>query len=714
MHQLPDHFKRSSTRCSESKLSSRPSRKHWVRLKAYSLAIGKFLVLKKNILMYGMNYREFSTKTSINVHSQKRFLFKPDSQFLKFWYALTFILLIYTAILVPVQFAFPYLFDRNWLVAETLIDFLFFLDVIFTLNTSFYGERGVMITNRKVIFTQYLKTWLIIDCLSCLPLQLLQETQSANKYLRVIRLNRIYRLVSLVKFLRFTKVSYRTHRMLLFRELSQISFNLITFVVVTSILIHNLTCLWIMVSDFEEKSTENWSIRYNNSNDSALEIYFSSLYFIFSTLTTVGYGDIVPLTNEEKVFTILIMAFGIVFYSILIGKINSMLNSLDNRQVIVKSKLSYLNEFSQAISLSEDLQAKVKNHIFLNANKHFYAVDELEFMKNIPLNLKEAVSHHLYSTLVNKINFFRKRNMDFLKIIIPKLKKSQFVSKEVIYYIGDPAEEIYFLNKGRVNFNLETIHFRTYHQGSYFGEIELIEGRNRENTTTAGTKEIEVFILLKKDFEVIPESFPEVYSELVHYAKSRKEKNTQSLQQISNLLNQNSFGDDSSSNMSNLLNSSNDQEVENLLRRDTAVLISVKNDNEDKKRNRALWSSAVDGNPKGRIFKRAQTMKAALIHLNENKDTEVPMAESVRSVRFKKPPKIDTTKTKLDLHWVYNRNYLNTLISTYEKDLMTPAGEFGGSYFRLEQKVERVRDIVNLMNKSSKLFQDKLKKLSKF
>ena len=710
MHQLIGHYKRSSTLCTENKLSCRPSLKHWAKLRTYSLAVGIFLVLKKNILMYGMNHREFSTNASKSSESQKRFMFKPESRFLKFWYALTFILLIYTAIIVPAEFAFPHLFNGIWLAVETLIDFLFFFDVIVTLNTSFNGARGVLITNRKVIFNKYLKTWMIIDCLSCIPLQLLQESQSANKYLRFIHLNRIYRLLSLIKFLRFTKVSYRTHKMLLIRELSQLSFNLVTFLLVTSILIHNLTCLWIMVSSLEDTSAENWPVRYDNSDQTTLEIYFSSLYFIFSTLTTVGYGDIVPLTNEEKVFTVLVMAFGIAFYSILIGKINSILSSLDNQQVIIKSKLSYFNEFAQAISLSEELQAKVKNHIFLNANKHFYAVDELEFMKNISLSLKEAVSHHLYTTLVNNITFFRKRKMDFLKAIIPKLKKSQFVFKEVIYYLGDPTEEIYFLNKGRVNFNLETIHFRTYHQGSYFGEIELIEGTNRENTTIAGTKEIEVFILLKKDFELIPENFPEVYSEIIHYAKSRKEKNKQSLQQISNLMNQDSFEDDCSSNLSSLLKTSNDQEKQKLLRRDTAVMISVKNDNEDKKRNRALWSSAVEGNPKGMIYKRARTMKATMIYLDENKDIQVPRVESVRFFRFKQPAPIDTNKKKLDSNWIYNKNYLNSIISTYEKDLITPTGEFCDKYLRIEKELENIRDVVFLINKNSKLLQDKLNK----
>lgn len=717
MLEASDQFKRTSTRCTENKNSYRPSLRHWAKLRVYSLAVGAFLVLKKNIMMYGMDNGGLVASNSIKTVSTNKYLFLPHSKFLKFWYFITFALLIYTAILVPAEFAFPYMFNSYWIFCETLIDFLFFLDVLITLNTSFYGLRGVLVTNRKMIFKEYLKSWMIIDCLSCIPFQLLQETQSANKYLRFTRLNRIYRLFSLLKFLRFTKVTYRTQKMLIIREISQLSFNLITFIIVTSILMHNLTCMWIMVSSLEDNTIVNWLNRYNFTNDSIYNIYFSSIYFIFTTLTTVGYGDIVPYTNEEKIFTILVMAFGIIFYSVLIGKISSMLSSLENKKNFIESKLTYFNDFSQAVSLNDELQSKVKKHILLNANKHYYAIDELEFMRNIPFHLKESISKHLYTTLIQNIVFFRKRSISFLNSIIPKLKNSELSFNEVIYYLGEPAEEVYFINKGRVNFKKELILFRTYHQGSYFGEIELIEGTNRENTTTVGTREFSIFILPKKDFLSISENFPEVYSELVQCAKLRKEKNKEGFERASIFINQDSFDIESSSDLSNLLNASNDHDKKKLLRRDTAVLISVKNDNVDKKRNRALWSCAVEGHPKGRIYKKARTMKATMLcmSMNDNKSDIEENAQEIksRSIRFNRPVAIDTSKKRISAGWVYNRQYLDTLISAQEKDLMSPAGEFRDKYLKLENKVEKTKDLVYIYNANSKILQEKLEKLSK-
>lgn len=42
-------------------------------------------------------------------------------------------------------------------------------------------------------------------------------------------------------------------------------------------------------------------------------VFLDSLYFVFMTVTTVGYGDFVPITNLGKAFTILFSFTGIVF-----------------------------------------------------------------------------------------------------------------------------------------------------------------------------------------------------------------------------------------------------------------------------------------------------------------------------------------------------------------------------------------------------------------
>ena len=44
------------------------------------------------------------------------------------------------------------------------------------------------------------------------------------------------------------------------------------------------------------------------------EAYISSLYFIFTSLTTVGFGNISPNTVAEKTFSIIVLMLGGMFF----------------------------------------------------------------------------------------------------------------------------------------------------------------------------------------------------------------------------------------------------------------------------------------------------------------------------------------------------------------------------------------------------------------
>lgn len=43
------------------------------------------------------------------------------------------------------------------------------------------------------------------------------------------------------------------------------------------------------------------------------------LYFSFTTLSTVGFGDYVPRTDDERIIGILILVFGVAIFSIIMG-----------------------------------------------------------------------------------------------------------------------------------------------------------------------------------------------------------------------------------------------------------------------------------------------------------------------------------------------------------------------------------------------------------
>ena len=60
-------------------------------------------------------------------------------------------------------------------------------------------------------------------------------------------------------------------------------------------------------------------------NEPGFKSFVDCIYFIAITVTTVGYGDISPVTNAGKVFMILFIIVGIALATILISKITNLI-----------------------------------------------------------------------------------------------------------------------------------------------------------------------------------------------------------------------------------------------------------------------------------------------------------------------------------------------------------------------------------------------------
>lgn len=96
-----------------------------------------------------------------------------------------------------------------------------------------------------------------------------------------------------------------------------------------ALIAHWLACIWYAIGNMERTSSARiggmkigWldnladqiGKQYNDSNTfsgpSIKDKYVTALYFTFSSLTSVGFGNVSPNTNPEKIFSICVMLIG--------------------------------------------------------------------------------------------------------------------------------------------------------------------------------------------------------------------------------------------------------------------------------------------------------------------------------------------------------------------------------------------------------------------
>ena len=98
-------------------------------------------------------------------------------------HGLILILTFYTSIMVPYNAAFrnKTMDDMALLVVDSVVDVIFFLDIILNFQTTFVGQSGEVVSDPKIIRMNYLKSWFVIDLLSCLPYDVFNAFQYVDE-----------------------------------------------------------------------------------------------------------------------------------------------------------------------------------------------------------------------------------------------------------------------------------------------------------------------------------------------------------------------------------------------------------------------------------------------------------------------------------------------------------------------------------------------------
>jgi len=85
------------------------------------------------------------------------------------------------------------------------------------------------------------------------------------------------------------------------------------------------------------------------------------LWWAFVTLTTVGYGDIVPITSGGRMVAVVTMIFGIVVYSLVIANVTVFLEGYSRKQKDLKKKeLQKMLAQSESDTVDSDVKASGK------------------------------------------------------------------------------------------------------------------------------------------------------------------------------------------------------------------------------------------------------------------------------------------------------------------------------------------------------------------
>lgn len=148
------------------------------------------------------------------------------------------------------------------------------------------------------------------------------------------------------------------------------------------IVAHWIACFfWTIGKNELEKSEDCWIRRANIQDAELFDQYITALYWSFTTMTTVGYGDTFPVTPSERGYSIFCIFIACGVFAYVIGSIGEMVTRYNEVAAIFKEKMTYVNRFLIQKKISKDLRMKIRRYMeFLFDQKKKIKIDEAEAM----------------------------------------------------------------------------------------------------------------------------------------------------------------------------------------------------------------------------------------------------------------------------------------------------------------------------------------------
>ncbi|NXC12511.1 KCNH5 protein, partial [Corythaeola cristata] len=407
------------------------------------------------------------------------------------WDWVILILTFYTAIMVPYNVSFKTKQNNiAWLVLDSVVDVIFLVDIVLNFHTTFVGPGGEVISDPKLIRMNYLKTWFVIDLLSCLPYDIINAFENVDE-----GISSLFSSLKVVRLLRLGRVARKLDHYLEYGAAV-----LVLLVCVFGLVAHWLACIWYSIGDYEvidevtnTIKTDSWlyqlalsigtPYRYNTTGSGQWEggpskdsLYISSLYFTMTSLTTIGFGNIAPTTDGEKIFSVAMMMVGSLLYLhsislIFSGRRCTSMQCYANTCVYHPSQGSAWPVFYSWNHPSVQLFRKVRAGLVSCSQLTIFHLSFIQVLSICPKDMRADICVHLNRKVFNEHPAFRLASDGCLRALAVEFQTIHCAPGDLIYHAGESVDALCFVVSGSLEVIQDDEVVAILGKGDVFGDI---------------------------------------------------------------------------------------------------------------------------------------------------------------------------------------------------------------------------------------------------
>ncbi|XP_032880055.1 potassium voltage-gated channel subfamily H member 7 isoform X2 [Amblyraja radiata] len=447
------------------------------------------------------------------------------SPFKAVWDWLILLLVIYTAIFTPYSAAFL-LNDREEQkrrecgyscsplnVVDLIVDIMFIIDILINFRTTYVNQNEEVVSHPAKIAIHYFKGWFLIDMVAAIPFDLLIFGSGSDETTTLIGLLKTARLLRLVRVARK-----------LDRYSEYGAAVLMLLMCIFALIAHWLACIWYAIGNVErpylvhkigwlDSLGEQIEKRYNysdvSSGPSIKDKYVTALYFTFSSLTSVGFGNVSPNTNSEKIFSICVMLIGSLMYASIFGNVSAIIQRLYSGTARYHMQMLRVKEFIRFHQIPNPLRQRLEEY-FQHAWTYTNGIDMNMVLKGFPECLQADICLHLNQALLQNCKAFKGASKGCLRALAMKFKTTHAPPGDTLVHSGDILTALYFISRGSIEILKDNIVVAILGKNDIFGEmIHLYARPGKSNADVRALTYCDLHKIQREDLLEVLDMYPE-------------------------------------------------------------------------------------------------------------------------------------------------------------------------------------------------------------
>jgi len=324
-----------------------------------------------------------------------KFMVRPLSAFRLLWDLIMTIVCAYIALGMPFAIVWEDAFSKSATVDlatfDRWINYLFMLDILLNFRTGYVDRHGDLVMDWKKVGKNYMRTWCLLDAISSIPTDDMQADVTGFSALKVLKLSKLLKIVRIMRPRNI--VDNFSERSDFLDDIAQSKVVQVTMRKSGVFFYMLLLCHWMACG--MKLANEQWLTSYQDVGGRLWSEYLTAVYWALSTMTTVGYGDIIATCDGERAFASLAMIVGGSFYGFVVGAITSVVADSDLNATAFHERFGLISAWmNHQHRLPLDLKRTIRRYFKAYLSEKS-ALSDAHVFADMSYELQKEVGKHL-------------------------------------------------------------------------------------------------------------------------------------------------------------------------------------------------------------------------------------------------------------------------------------------------------------------------------